>query len=591
MKTAINIKLFIPLACILCALIFACEFENPWMADILQEKTVKFDTNGGSSIPSQKLYAGQSVQRPANPTKTDCVFQGWYKDNVTFLEPYDFSYIPKKDMTLYAKWDDDAGSEIKVISSVNVTVIGPATGNTPVTDPPSGGKGYTCGRVTWTPNDNIFQKSTSYTAKVTLTATGDYTFASAIDATINGNSAEQSGVTETSITLSYQFPETSQFIISGIKITEQPNKRIYIYEEKLDLFGLEVEISYSNSDSKKVKYDKFEENLISTTPINGADLTVPAHNGKPVKVSVGNLSDNTVNLTVNKAEPSPNDFDYSNNNWEQTIGNVTPIKIKSKAGKTTGNITVIYTKDTLIFRNDEIKTAPANTYTIEIEVTEDDNWNSVNRISTGHVLFIDSVFTTGAALANYLNTLSNNASVTVKLSISDVAGFQAIKSALDNNPGKYVTLDLSGSTITAIPPNAFYTVSGDTGYPSDALAGVIIPSGVQTIGDYAFNGCKNLTSVTIPSGVQTIGDCAFGSCPITSVVIPESVTSIGQWAFDGGGVLTRVEFERSRTDFESGTFGSDGSGNSLYTAYLGADGGAGIYTRTSGTSLTWIKQP
>ena len=40
-----------------------------------------------------------------------------------------------------------------------------------------------------------------------------------------------------------------------------------------------------------------------------------------------------------------------------------------------------------------------------------------------------------------------------------------------------------------------------------------IPSGVTTIGDSAFEECKNLTSVTIPEGVTTIGRGAFLRCP------------------------------------------------------------------------------
>lgn len=37
---------------------------------------------------------------------------------------------------------------------------------------------------------------------------------------------------------------------------------------------------------------------------------------------------------------------------------------------------------------------------------------------------------------------------------------------------------------------------------------LIIPDGVTSIGDGAFNGCKNLTSVIIPDSVKSIGDYA-----------------------------------------------------------------------------------
>ncbi len=61
-----------------------------------------------------------------------------------------------------------------------------------------------------------------------------------------------------------------------------------------------------------------------------------------------------------------------------------------------------------------------------------------------------------------------------------------------------------------------------------------IPSGVTSIGDWAFRGCSGLKSVTIPLGVTSIGDNAFSDCSgLTSVTIPSSVTSIGRGAFSG----------------------------------------------------------
>ena len=61
---------------------------------------------------------------------------------------------------------------------------------------------------------------------------------------------------------------------------------------------------------------------------------------------------------------------------------------------------------------------------------------------------------------------------------------------------------------------------------------LVIPNGVTSIVESAFDGCSGLTSVTIPNSVTSIGDNAFSYCSgLTSVTIPNSVTSIGYSAF------------------------------------------------------------
>ena len=75
------------------------------------------------------------------------------------------------------------------------------------------------------------------------------------------------------------------------------------------------------------------------------------------------------------------------------------------------------------------------------------------------------------------------------------------------------------------------------------LTSITIPSGLTSIGSYAFSGCRDLTSVTIPESVISIGDNAFSGCTgLTSVVIPNSVAEIGNEAFSGCTGLNKAEF-------------------------------------------------
>lgn len=63
-------------------------------------------------------------------------------------------------------------------------------------------------------------------------------------------------------------------------------------------------------------------------------------------------------------------------------------------------------------------------------------------------------------------------------------------------------------------------------YPK--LTSVTIPSGVTSIGYFAFSDCESLTSINIPESVTSIGDDAFYNCSsLTSITIPDGVTSIG----------------------------------------------------------------
>ncbi len=83
----------------------------------------------------------------------------------------------------------------------------------------------------------------------------------------------------------------------------------------------------------------------------------------------------------------------------------------------------------------------------------------------------------------------------------------------------------------------------------------VIPSSVTSIGDGAFNGCRNLTSITIPNSVTSIGDDAFNGCgSLASITIPSSVTSIGRNAFSLCLLLTSVTIGSSVTSIGGNAF-------------------------------------
>ena len=61
-----------------------------------------------------------------------------------------------------------------------------------------------------------------------------------------------------------------------------------------------------------------------------------------------------------------------------------------------------------------------------------------------------------------------------------------------------------------------------------------LPESVESVGDYAFYGCKNLETITIPKNTAYIGKMAFADCyRLKEAVLPEGITSIGKRAFSG----------------------------------------------------------
>ena len=82
-------------------------------------------------------------------------------------------------------------------------------------------------------------------------------------------------------------------------------------------------------------------------------------------------------------------------------------------------------------------------------------------------------------------------------------------------------------------------------YHGDANA-VVIPDGVTSIGDFAFQNCESLTAVKIADSVTSIGNFAFWGCgSLASVYIPDGLTSIGDGAFQTCDALATIDIPES----------------------------------------------
>ena len=118
-----------------------------------------------------------------------------------------------------------------------------------------------------------------------------------------------------------------------------------------------------------------------------------------------------------------------------------------------------------------------------------------------------------------------------------------------------------GNNVTGIKSNAF---NGCTG-----LTSLVIGNNVTGIGSNAFQNCTNMTTATIGNKVNSIGSYAFSGCSaLRSVIIPNpetilAMTTLGEYAFENCKNMVSVQMGASVKVVNQGTFFNCSSLNNL----------------------------
>lgn len=176
---------------------------------------------------------------------------------------------------------------------------------------------------------------------------------------------------------------------------------------------------------------------------------------------------------------------------------------------------------------------------------------------------IGSTFTTDGIV--YKVTSPVTVQVGNGVSAMSVGGVVEIPGIVSNGTNRYMVTNVGvhafngcsitsiviPATVSRIENNAFQTCSSLTKVSFAA------DSKLQSIGNHAFNGCRNLTSITIPDGVTSLGNNAFQSCTsLTGIVFAtdSKLQSIGNHSFNGCSSLTRVDIPDGVTTIGSNAF-------------------------------------
>ena len=142
-----------------------------------------------------------------------------------------------------------------------------------------------------------------------------------------------------------------------------------------------------------------------------------------------------------------------------------------------------------------------------------------------------------------------------------IAGMTDIEIILDLSQAEMMSDD--GTQAVTEFPAAFQYATSLTGANS-ALAGIVLPQGIESLADNCFKYCKTLTTVTFPESLKRIGQYVFDGCSALALPDLDGIEEIGQHAFRNSAI----------------------SGSLVVPSSL-KSAGTGCFATTKLTSVTW----
>ena len=551
--------------------------------------TIRFNTNGGTSVKSIKIKKGEAITLPDSPTKEGYIFDGWYLDS-SCVEALEEGYLVKKSITLYAKWKEATKpvEDYQVIFYVDGEVYFQATLKS--------GAVLTLPK---TPTKKGYVFDGWYFDSDFLQAVNDnYVIIGNVSIYAKWKTAQASEECEHEpiADKGYSPTCTKQGLSDGTHCDKCG--KVLVEQEEIPAIGHSLE----RHEAKAATCTEIGWEAYDTCKRDGCEYTtyaeIPAlnhdiehHEAKAATCTeIGWDAYDTCKRDgceyTTYAEIPPHSFDKNG--------------VCSVCGYSETGLTFTLNKDGKSYSISGI-----GTFTGTDLVIPKANFDTKPVTSIGNYAFSGCSGLTNITIPDSVTSIGNGAfygctgltSVTIGNSVTSIGIYAfygcsgltsmilpfvgASKTASDRYDqvfgyifgytttgsssssvsgatyqyygGKYyyyyIPSSLKSVTITGgeIPSCAFYNCSG--------LTSVAIPDGVTSIGGEAFKNCSGLTSITIPDSVTSIGVAAFRNCSgLTSITIPDSETSIGGSAFEDCSGLTSIIIPNSVTSIGNFAF-------------------------------------
>ncbi len=257
---------------------------------------VKFDSDGGSGVNTQKIVENKQAKQPANPTKKGYIFDDWYLGNTK----YDFNNKVTKSITLKAKWKEDANVKKYTVSfnsdggsSVSSQTIVEGNKATKPADPTKAGYAF----KEWQLNGTTYNFNNAVNKNITLKAVWQKQY------TVSFNSNGGSGISNQTIVEGNKAIKPANPTKDGYKFKEwQLNGNAYDFNSTIN-GNISLNAVWTELEKYTVSFNSNGGSSVSSqTIVEGNKATIPAnptkegHNFKEWQLN-GNAYD--FNSTVN----------------------------------------------------------------------------------------------------------------------------------------------------------------------------------------------------------------------------------------------------------------------------------------------------